>query len=195
MFQLLKPGRKIENDWSNFPVPYNIIVGENTMIDTSYCFKRYFSVLPLGLKIGSHVTLGTVDLATDPDACIEIGDYSYLLCSTLVASKKITVGKYVFIGWGVTIVDTDFHPLGAAERLRDTIAISTVGDRKKRPPFSSLPVVIEDDVWIGYNATILKGVTIGKGSIIQPGSVVSKDVPAGSLVFGNPAQYKPLNDE
>jgi acetyltransferase-like isoleucine patch superfamily enzyme len=71
--------------------------------------------------------------------------------------------------------------------MLDTIAISTVGDKTKRPEFSSRPVRIEDEVWIGYNATILKGVTIGKGAIIQPGAVVSKDVPSGAVVSGNPA--------
>ena len=56
----------------------------------------------------------------------------------------------------------------------DTVAVSTIGDKSKRPKFDSAPVIIEDDVWIGFNATILKGVTIGKGSIIQPGAVVSQ---------------------
>jgi len=48
--------------------------------------------------------------------------------------------------------------------------------------------VIEDDVWIGFKATILKGVTIGRGSVIAAGSVVTKDVPPYTLVAGNPAQ-------
>jgi maltose O-acetyltransferase len=59
--------------------------------------------------------------------------------------------------------------------------------------FDSAPVIIEDDVWIGFNATILKGVTIGKGAVIQPGSVVLKDVPAGAVVSGNPAQIEVLD--
>jgi len=50
--------------------------------------------------------------------------------------------------------------------------------------------VIEDDVWIGYNATIMKGVTIGQGAIIQPGSMILKDVPAGATVSGNPARIE-----
>ena len=96
----------------------------------------------------------------------------------------------MYIAGGVTIVDTDFHPLDPALRMRDTVAISTIGDKTRRPQFDSAPVIIEDDVWIGYNATILKGVTIGKGSVIHPGSVVSKNVPAGSVVSGNPAELK-----
>ena len=63
-----------------------------------------------------------------------------------------------------------------------------MGNRKKRPAIKTLPVTIEDDVWIGFNATILKGVHIGKGAVIQPGSLVMENVEAGNIVSGNPAK-------
>ncbi len=187
IFQKLVPGQKLDNDWCNFPIPLNIEVGEDTVIDSSSCFKNFFSELPTGLKIGAHVTLQSPALATEKNAFIQIGDYTFIGSATIAASKKIIIGNYVYIAGGVTIVDTDFHPIDPAERIRDTIAISTVGDKLRRPHFESAPVVIEDDVWIGFNATILKGVTIGKGSIIQPGAVVMKNVTPGTIVSGNPA--------
>ena len=190
LFHTLKPGVVIKNEWSSFSVPNNIVVGENVQFDSSHVFKKFFSKLPVGLRIGNNVTLYMSSLATEEKGYIEIGDYSYLSNATIACYSKVIIGKYVFIAGGATIVDTDFHPLDAASRLADTIAVSTVGDKSKRPQFNSLPVIIEDDVWIGFNATILKGVTIGKGSIIQPGSVVLKDVPAGSIVSGNPAEIK-----
>ena len=94
----------------------------------------------------------------------------------------------MFIAGGVTIADSDFHPLTPAARLTDSIAVSPVGDRKNRPPIEVRPVVIEDDVWIGYNATILKGVRIGTGAIVAPGAVVTSDVEAWAEVSGNPAR-------
>lgn len=190
LFHTLKPGVVIKNEWSSFSVPNNIVVGENVQFDSSHVFKKFFSKLPVGLRVGNNVTLYMSSLATEEKGYIEIGDYSYLSNATIACYSKVIIGKYVFIAGGATIVDTDFHPLDAASRLADTIAVSTVGDKSKRPQFNSLPVIIEDDVWIGFNATILKGVTIGKGSIIQPGSVVLKDVPAGSIVSGNPAEIK-----
>ena len=71
--------------------------------------------------------------------------------------------------------------------MTSTCRVICSGAKSRRPYFESAPVIIEDDVWIGFNATILKGVTIGRGSIIQPGSVVLKNVPPGSMVTGNPA--------
>ena len=190
LFHPLQPGTSLEGDWCSFPIPLNMAVGDNTVIDSSACFKKYFSTLPVGLKVGSHVTLQSPALATEANGYIEIGDYSYISSACLAASLSIIIGRYVFIAGGVTIVDTDFHPLDPAARFADTIAISTVGNKARRPQFDSAPVVIGDDVWIGFNATILKGVTIGKGAVIQPGAVVLKDVPAGAIVSGNPAQIE-----
>jgi acetyltransferase-like isoleucine patch superfamily enzyme len=98
------------------------------------------------------------------------------------------VGNYVLMGWNTTITDTDFHPIAPAERIADAMACSPLGKGRVRPQVARKPVVIEDDVWIGPNAAILKGVRIGAGAIIEPGSVVTRDVPAGARVLGNPAQ-------
>lgn len=195
VFQPLVPGKVLDNDWCNFNIPTNMEVGENVVLDTSFCFKNYFSTLPIGLRVGNNVTLQSPALATEANGFIEIGNYCYLSTASIIAVEKIVIGNYVYIASGVTIVDSDFHPINAAERLRDTIAISPVGNKSLRPVFTSSPVIIEDDVWIGYNATILKGVTVGRGSIISPGAVVSKNVPSNSIVEGNPASIKPIPDE
>ncbi len=192
IFHLLEPGKKIPGDWCGFPIPENMEVGENTVIDSSSCFKKYCSELPVGLKLGSHITLQSPFLSAEKKGYIEIGDYSYLSSASIAANEKITIGSHVFIAGGVTIVDTDFHPIDPATRLLDTVAVSPVGDKLRRPQFDTAPVTIEDGVWIGFNATILKGVTIGKDSVIQPGAVVSKDVPPGSIVSGNPAVIKSI---
>lgn len=185
----IAPGKKIEGDWFGGIIPINAKVGENCYIDTTATFKQFFSKLPTGLAIGDHVTIKNASLATEENAVIEIGDYTYIYNAALVCSEKISIGSHVCISGGVNIVDTDFHPLDPEQRIADTMALSPVGNKQLRPTFSSKPVVIEDEVWIGYNATILKGVRIGRRAIIQPGSVVSKDVPEGAIVSGNPAQH------
>jgi acetyltransferase-like isoleucine patch superfamily enzyme len=187
-FHFLVPGMQIPGDWYAGKIPLNIEAGENTVIDSSSCFKNFFSILPVGLKVGNNVTFWRTSLAAEENAMIEIGDYCFIANASLVCSNKITIGNYVFIAGGVTIADSDFHPLDPAARLADTIALSPLGNRNKRPAIKALPVIIEDDVWIGFNATILKGVHIGKGAVIQPGSMVIENVEAGNVVSGNPAK-------
>jgi acetyltransferase-like isoleucine patch superfamily enzyme len=187
LFHPLKPGIHIPGDWFKGSIPVNIRVGENCVINSSYCFKHYFSALPTGLCLGSNVTLWQTSLACEENGCIEIGDYCYITNASIVCAQKISIRSRVFIAGGVTIADSDFHPVGAAARVADTIALSPIGDRRLRPMISSMPVTIEDDVWIGYNATILKGVTIGAGAVICPGAVVIKNILRGTTVAGNPA--------
>jgi acetyltransferase-like isoleucine patch superfamily enzyme len=92
------------------------------------------------------------------------------------------------IGWNAAIADTDFHPLAPAQRVADAVACSPLGKGRRRPEVARRPVVIEDDVWIGPNATILKGVRIGAGAWIEAGSLVTREVTPRSRVLGNPAQ-------
>ena len=187
-FHLLKPGEAIPGDWYSGTIPHNISSGENTVIDSSVCFRNYFSELPVGFKVGHDVTLWRTSLAAEEKGYIEIGNYCYIANASLVCSERITIGNYVFIAGGVTIADSDFHPVDPAERLADTIALSPLGNRHHRPVIKTFPVIIEDDVWIGYNATILKGVHVGAGAIIQPGALVIENVGAGCVVSGNPAK-------
>lgn len=116
---------------------------------------------------------------------IIIGDNSG--CSSTIFSSRSTIkiGRNVKIGGNVRIFDHDYHPLDYKER---------------KNPFShetenqSSPVIIGDDVFIGTNAIILKGVTIGDRSVIGAGAVVSiKNIPPDSLITGNPAKIRPLD--
>ena len=187
-FYPLQPGVIFEGDWFQGKIPDNILVGENTVMDSSVCFKNYFSSLPVGLKVGNNVTFWRTSLAAEENALIEIGDNCYISNASLVCSERISIGTNVLIAGGVTIADSDFHPVNPAARLADTIALSPVGNRSKRPPISTKPVIIEDDVWIGFNATILKGIRIGAGAIIEAGALVIADVPPNTEVAGNPAR-------
>lgn len=109
------------------------------------------------------------------DARITIGDDCGVTGATLVAADRISIGDRVLVGGNASIVDTDFHPLtpeGRAEALNAG---------------AHAPIVIEDDVFVGMEALILKGVTIGEGAVVGAGSVVTQDVPPRTVVAGNPA--------
>ena len=187
LFYKLEPGAQLPGDWFAGRIPNNVVAGEGTAIDSSFCFKHFFSKREIGLRIGRCTTIWRTSLAADEEGIIEIGDYCYIANASLVCSERIQIGSHVMIAGGVTIADSDFHPLAPAARLADTVALSPVGDRAKRPRIETRPVRIEDDVWIGYNATILKGVTVGAGALVGPGALVVRDVPPGAEVAGNPA--------
>lgn len=188
LFHPLIPGAKLDGDWFRGTIPANIEVGINTVIDSSYCFKHYSCTGPIGMRVGNHVTIWRTSFAVGPAGILEIGDECYLANANLVCGCRISIGSGVFVAGGVTIVDSDFHPVLPRDRVCDTIAISPLGNRARRPVVDARPVSIEDDVWIGNNATVLKGVRIGAGAIIQPGAVVTREVPEGAVVGGNPAR-------
>jgi acetyltransferase-like isoleucine patch superfamily enzyme len=140
------------------------------------------------VKIGKNVDINsafwanpvggtqTCFLIKGNDAVIEIGDNVGMSNVVLAARTSITIGQYVNLGGGVKIFDTDFHSIDLQERLND-INIPT------------RPVFIEDGCFIGADAIILKGVTIGKESVVGAGSVVAKSIPAGEIWGGNPAKF------
>ena len=187
-FHPLVPGARLAGDWFAGRIPENIEAGDGTVVDSSFCFKHFFSTRPVGLRAGRGVTLWRTSLAAEDGGVIEVGDHSYLANASLVCAERIVLGARVMVAGGVTIADSDFHPLAAAQRLADTVALSPAGDRRRRPAMATRPVIVADDVWIGWNATVLKGVRVGEGSVIAPGAVVVRDVPAGVTVAGNPAR-------
>lgn len=109
-----------------------------------------------------------------------IGEYNHIS-----ATNKIIIGNHLLTGRWVTIVDNN-HGDTAYETLQQIPVM--------RPVVSKGPVAIGNNVWIGDKATILSGVTIGDGAIVAANSVVTKDVPAYSVVAGNPARIIRRND-
>ena len=91
----------------------------------------------------------------------------------------LTIGKMVVFGPNPTIITGDH---------RYDVIGSYIIDNHEKLPENDAPVVIEDDVWCGANVTILKGGTIGKGSIVAAGSVVTKSFPEYSIIVGVPAK-------
>jgi acetyltransferase-like isoleucine patch superfamily enzyme len=178
-----QPGR-----WQDGKLPANVRVGVNTLVTADYAFKRFNSRQPDALVIGANCTMDGVHFSFGQNGRVVIGDYCYLTNAVLLCELELRIGSYVVIGWNTTIADTDFHPLAPAERVADAIACSPLGKGRPRPEIPCRPVIIEDDVWIGPNATILKGVRIGAGAFIEAGTLVTRDVPPRARVMGNPSQ-------
>ncbi len=120
---------------------------------------------------------------------IRIGDNCYVgLNSVIRSGNSIVIGNDVLIAHNVTIMDTDSHEIDAKERAKSYRLMLKEGHPKSPGLVKTAPVVIHDHAWISYNVCVLKGVTIGEGAIVGAGSVVTKDVPAWTMVAGNPAK-------
>lgn len=186
--QPMVPGQKLANDWFDGVIPANVVAGEGTRIDSSHCFFHFRSEQPEAVHTGAGVTIWRSSLSVGETGRIVLGDHCYLCNASLVSELSITLGDRVVLSPGVTIADSDFHPINPVARIADTIALAPGGGRSARPPRTPQSVTIGSDVWIGPNATILKGVTIGDGAHVAPGAVVVSDVAGGAHVAGNPAK-------
>ncbi|MBX6311517.1 MAG: acyltransferase [Isosphaeraceae bacterium] len=116
-------------------------------------------------------------LHTAPELIIGDGTFIGHRCSFDIA-QSVRIGRHCLLASAVRVSDFDGHPLDAGRRRAN----------EPTPPEGIRPVVIEDDVWIGTGALILKGVTIGARSIVGAGAIVTRDVPPDVVVAGNPAR-------
>ena len=114
------------------------------------------------------------------EGVLTIGNHVGITSVAIVCQQKISIGNHVKIGANTVIYDTDFHSLHAGRR--NSIPESAEGVKSR-------PVVIHDGAFIGAHSTILKGVTIGKNSVVGAGSVVTQNIPDEQIWAGNPAVY------
>lgn len=139
------------------------------------------------IKIGDHATFRSVKIANpliqagpcalsaSKNAQILIGDHCGFSGTSLIAQQHIQLGHRVLCGANVVLCDGDHHPLNAKHRAEGALG-------------KSAPIVIGDDVWLGMNVVVLKGVTIGDGAVIAANSLVNSDIPAGAIAAGVPAK-------
>ena len=185
----VKADRFVINDWWTQPIPANVTFGEGFYCESAQIFRQLRSKKPGAIVIGNHVSCyAGCSFAIGENGRCTVGDFTLLNGALIMAEEKIDIGSYCLISWGVGIADSDFHPLEPAQRLIDAQALAPFfKDRPPRPRLTTAPVKICDNVWIGMNAVILKGVTIGQNSVVAAGAVVTKSVPANTVVAGNPA--------
>ena len=130
--------------------------------------------LIVGERVRMVSTVAPIELAVGSRGVLEIGDGTYINYGTSIgASLSVRIGKNCSLGTHSTLIDNDFHSLDP--------------DRRNETP-PSAPIVLGDNVWLGLRVIVLRGVTIGEGSVIGAGSVVTRDVPPRTLAVGQPAR-------
>jgi|ERR1035437_1325039 galactoside O-acetyltransferase len=147
------------------------------------------------VKIGKRGIINANFIFESGKGEVIIGDNVHLGGVNFISRNKIEVDNDVTMAWGITIYDHNSHSIYWEERKRDNLQcyedyVNCNGNNIANKDWSkviSQPIHISKKVWIGFNVIILKGVRIGEGAVVGAGSVVTKDVPAWSVVGGNPA--------
>lgn len=183
---VLRVARRLQSDFAGSHLQLSVVQGAVSLIPRlAFGWLRSMLYRSAGVQIGrSTYIYGKVAIEGQGDAVkkVRIGE-SCLLTTPLYlnASGGITVGDRVTIGHHVMVI-TDTHRMDDPKRRG--------GER------ISAPVTIEDGVWVGARVTILPGVTLGEGSVVAAGALVTHDVPAHTVVGGVPAKViKHLNRE
>ena len=181
--------RTLEWDWYPGTIPDNVVIDETAYVETSFSFYLYRSELPEGVRYGRGAStyLGTM-FDVGPRGRVELGSYALVHGARIICDAEIIIGDYALISWNVVFMDTYRLPQDARERRKALERVPAHPLRIGAADVPARPIRVERNVWIGFDACVLPGVTIGEGSIVGAKSVVTQSVPAFTVVAGNPAR-------
>ncbi len=181
--------RQYDGDWEPAEMPENIALDPTAYLHSvesfGLCRGEFDPAVSVGR--GSQVNYGTA-FDVGQQGRILIGNYVLLTAVMFQCDASITVGDYTMISWSAVIMDTYRWPRNFEEREKELTQLTERFERRPAVVVPAQPVVIGENVWIGFEAVILPGVTIGNDSIVGARSVVATNVPPGVVVAGNPAR-------
>ncbi len=183
-FAFVDGKRVIAQDWYPGAVPHNVEVDETAYLGSSYSLIRCRSELPVGVRLGRGATLddgASVDIG--PRGVVRLGDYALVTSPRIICDLEVDIGDYALVSWYAVLMDTYRVPFDPGERARrQMLRVANEGSTEARP------VRIGRAAWIGFEACVLPGVTVGECSVVAARSVVAADVPPYVVVAGNPAR-------
>ena len=176
-------------DWYAGGIPRNVEFGENVYVETSYGFAACLSELKDAVRIGE--ASGAYDRANfvvGPGGRVRVGDYTILNGTYIVCNREVVIGNHCLLAWGSVITDSWFGMTGCSPGQRRSVLVSASEDpfRRLHSPAEPKPVTVEDNVWVGFGAVVLPGVTLGRGCIVGSKTIISEDVPPYAVVVGDP---------
>lgn len=181
----------IADDWYSRGIPSNVTVANNVYIDTSYGFAGFHSVQPDAMVIDE--ASGCYDrssIIVSEEGKIQVGKFTILNGTTLICKKQITIGDHCMLAWGSVLSDSWMDASFCSLEKRRTVLKKTAADTLRRYPFfgEALPIVLEDNCWVGFDSVILPGVRLGRGCVVGCKTIIDKDVPPYAVVTGSPAR-------
>ncbi len=181
--------RKLQWDWYPGTVPKNAVIDATAYIETTFSFHCFRSEQAAGVTYGRGAStyLGTM-FDVGREGRVRLGDYALVHGARIICDSEITIGDYALISWNVVLMDTYRVPIDPSERREELQRVPNRPLRYAAAPVPARPIHIGRNVWIGFDACVLPGVTIGEGAVVGARSVVTEDVPPLTVVAGNPAR-------
>jgi len=185
----MSAGRTLAWDWYPGTLPENVVIDETAYVETSFSFFLFRGQLPNAVKYGRGAStyLGTM-FDVGPQGRVELGEYALVHGARIICDAEVIIGDYALISWNVVFMDTYRLPFDSCQRRKELELVSGRSSRIAFAPVPATPIRVERNVWIGFDACVLPGVTIGEGSVVGAKSVVTESVPPFTVVAGNPAR-------
>lgn len=181
-------GWHMDHDWYEGLVPPNVEMGADAFLESAYALDMFRSQRQPGLILGE--ASGAYDQSAfivGPQGRVTVGAFTCLNSTTVLCHDRVEIGRHCLTAWGAVIMDTWFDPQNATDaRRRAMDAAADDRDRFLPPVCEPRPVRLEDNVWIGFDAVIMPGVTLGRGCVIGCKTVIREDVEPYAVVVGSP---------
>lgn len=181
--------RTLPWDWYPGTVPDGVLLDETAYVETTFSFLLYRSERVPGVIYGkgSSSYLGTM-FDVGPRGRVSIGDYALVNGARIICDDEVVIGDHALISWNVVLMDTYRFSQDAVIRREELRRLPAGSPRVLTDTTRGRRIVVGPNVWIGFDAVVLPGVTIGEGVVVGAKSVVAHDVPAYTVVAGNPAR-------
>jgi acetyltransferase-like isoleucine patch superfamily enzyme len=183
--------RTLPWDWYEGTIPDNVHLDPEAYLETTFSFLLYRSEAAVGIRYarGAHSYLGTM-FDVGPAGRVTLGEHALVHGVRIVCDDRVEIGDHAMLSWNVVLMDTYRMPHDPAARraLLGRLAVSASLPRQLPAAADARPVVIGPNTWIGFDACVMPGVTVGRGAVVGAKSVVFDDVPEYTVVAGNPAR-------
>jgi acetyltransferase-like isoleucine patch superfamily enzyme len=180
----------IYRDWYPGSLPANVKLHPYAYPESSFSFAGFHSEKEEGFVMGfasGNYAFG--NYIVGEEGKVTVGKYAILNATNIICNRSITIGDHSMFGWGAVITDS-WLPSASEVQERKALLIKAAHTKNRYLDLQAFakPIVIEDNVWVGFDAVILPGVTLGKGCVVGCKTIIDQDVPPYAVITGNPAR-------
>lgn len=179
----------IPGDWYPGSLPPNVILEPYAYPESSFSFSSFHSEKKEGFLMGfasGNYAFGNYFVGKEGK--VSVGKYVILNATNIICNKSISIGDHSMFGWGVVITDTWLDGSIATDERKEFLRKAANSKNRYLDLPNAKCIVIEDNVWVGFDAVILPGVRLGRGCVVGCKTIINQDVPPYAVITGNPSR-------